>query len=185
MPLYSFEGTSPTVHPSAFIAANAVLVGDVVVEANASVWYGAILRGDYAQIAVREGANVQDGSVLHAAPDLPCIVGPGATIAHLCVVHSATIGEEALIGNHATVLDGAKIGRRTLVAAGSLVVPGSDFPDEVLVIGSPAKVKGPIAGTASEFWIAANPQAYRDLAQRHLKGVAEVSSSGPRPGWSA
>lgn len=171
MPLYSFEGTSPTVHPTAFVAPTAVLVGDVTVEENASVWYNAVLRADFAPVVVRAGANVQDGSVLHAPPDLPCDIGPGATIAHQCVVHGAVIGEEALVGNGSTVLDGARVGRRTLVAAGSLVVPGTELPDEVLVTGSPAKVKGPIAGTAAEFWVAANPQAYRDLAQRHRTGV--------------
>jgi carbonic anhydrase/acetyltransferase-like protein (isoleucine patch superfamily) len=174
MPLYSFEGVAPTVADDAFVAPTASLVGDVRVEAGASIWYGAVLRGDYAPIIIRRGANVQDGSVLHAPPDLPCEVGPGATIAHLCVVHGATIGEEALIGNHATVLDGAKVGRRTLVAAGSLVVGGTELPDEVLVTGTPAKVKGPIGGTSAEFWIATNPQAYRDLAQRHCTGIAEV-----------
>ena len=171
MPLYSFEGKSPTVHPTAFIAPTAVLVGDVTVEENASVWYNAVLRADFAPVVIRAGANVQDGSVLHAPPDLPCEVGPGATVAHQCVVHGATIGEEALVGNGSTVLDGAKVGRRTLVAAGSLVVPGTELPEEVLVTGSPAKVKGPIAGTPAEFWIAANPQGYRDLAQRHRTGV--------------
>lgn len=174
MPLYSFEGVSPQVHPSAFLAPTAVLVGDVVVEADASVWYNAVLRGDFARITVREGANVQDGAVLHAPPDLPCDIGAGATIAHQCVVHGAVIGEEALIGNAATVLDGAKVGRRTLVAAGSLVVAGAELPEEVLVTGAPAKVKGPIAGTAAEFWIAANPQGYRELAQRHKAGIDEL-----------
>jgi len=174
MPLYSFEGLSPQVHPSAFVAPTAVLVGDVVVEAGASVWYNAVLRGDFSRITVREGANVQDGAVLHAPPDLPCDIGAGATIAHQCVVHGAVVGEEALIGNAATVLDGAKVGRRTLVAAGSLVVAGAELPDEVLVTGAPAKVKGPIAGTAAEFWVAANPDAYRELAQRHKAGIREV-----------
>src|SRR6187200_2285963 len=100
MPLYSLVGVSPTIADDAFIAPTASLIGDVRVEAGASVWYGAVLRADYSPIIVRAGANVQDGSVLHAPPDLPCEVGPGATIAHLCVVHGATIGEEALIGNH-------------------------------------------------------------------------------------
>lgn len=174
MPLYSFEGKSPSVHPSAFVAPTAVLVGDVTVEAEASVWYNAVLRADFAPVLVRAGANVQDGSVLHAPPDLPCEVGPGATIGHNCVVHGATIGEEALIGNAATVLDGARVGRRTLVAAGALVVPGTQLPDEVLATGAPAKVKGPIVGTSAEFWVAANPQGYRDLAQRHKSGIAAV-----------
>ena len=174
MPLYSLQGVSPTIAEDAFIAPTASLIGDVRVEAGASVWYGAVLRADYAPIIIRAGANVQDGSVLHAPPDLPCEIGPGATIAHLCVVHGATIGEEALIGNHATVLDGAKVGRRTLVAAGSLVVGGSELPDEVLATGIPAKVKGPIAGTSAEFWIESNPQSYRDLAQRHRSGLQEL-----------
>ena len=174
MPLYSLDGVSPTIADDAFIAPTASLVGDVHVEAGASVWYGAVLRADYSPIYVRAGANVQDGSLLHSGIDMPCDIGAGATIAHLCVVHSATIGEQALIGNHATVLDGATIGRRTLVAAGSLVLGGTVFPDEVLVTGSPAKVKGPIAGTGAEFWVDHNPQVYRDLAQRHRAGIQEV-----------
>ena len=181
MPLYSFEGVGPTVAEDAFIAPTASLVGDVRVEAGASVWYGAVLRGDRAPIIIRAGANVQDGSVLHAAQDVPCEIGPGATVAHLCVVHAATIGEEALIGNHATVLDGARIGRRTLVAAGSLVVGGTDIPDEVLVTGIPAKVRGPIAGTSAERWVTTNPKKYVDLAQRHRAGLREVTSGGSTP----
>ncbi len=171
MPLYSFEGKSPTVHPTAFIAPTAVLVGDVTVEEGASVWYNAVIRADYSPVVLRKGANVQDGAVLHAPPDMPCEIGAGATIAHQCVVHGATIGEEALVGNGATVLDSARIGRRSMVAAGALVVPGTEVPDEVLVVGSPAKVKGPIAGTAAEFWVAVNPSAYQELAQRHRNGV--------------
>jgi carbonic anhydrase/acetyltransferase-like protein (isoleucine patch superfamily) len=175
MPLYSFEGVSPQVHPSAFVAPTAVLVGDVVVEAEASIWYHTVLRADYGRITIREGANVQDGAVLHAPPDQPLEVGPGATIAHQCVVHGATIGEEALVGNGATVLDGAVVGARAMIAAGAMVTPGTEIPAEVLALGSPAKVKGPIAGTAAEFWVAANPTAYRELGQRHRHGIAEVS----------
>ncbi len=174
MPLYSLDGVAPTIADDAFIAPTASLVGDVHVESGASVWYGAVLRADYSPIYVRAGANVQDGSLLHSGIDMPCDIGAGATVAHLCVVHSATIGEQALIGNHATVLDGATIGRRTLVAAGSLVLGGTVFPDEVLVTGSPARVKGPIAGTGAEFWVDHNPQVYRDLAQRHRAGIQEV-----------
>lgn len=173
MPLYSFEGTSPTVHPTAFVAPTATLVGNVIVEAEASVWYGAVLRGDYAPVIVRAGANIQDGSVLHAPPDMPCEIGPGATVAHLCVVHGAKVGEEALIGNHATVLDGAVIGARCMVAAGA-VVTGGEFPEAVFITGTPAKVKGPTAGTAAEFWVSMNPQAYRELGQRHHAGIEEV-----------
>src|SRR5215472_12435347 len=119
MPMFAFEGREPSVSPSAWIAPTATLVGDVTVEAEASVWYGAVLRADFGPIVIRAGANVQDGSVLHGGDDPVTEVGPGATIGHLCVVHGAVIGEEALIGNGATVLDGVTVGKRALVAAGA------------------------------------------------------------------
>jgi carbonic anhydrase/acetyltransferase-like protein (isoleucine patch superfamily) len=87
MPLFSFEGLAPTVHPTAFVAPTATLVGDVRVEANASIWYNAVLRADFGPIVVREGANVQDGCVLHGGDDPVTEIGPGATIGHLCVVN--------------------------------------------------------------------------------------------------
>jgi len=169
--MFSFEGRSPKVDPTAFIAPTAVLVGDVTVEAGASVWFNVVLRADYAPVVIREGANVQDGSVLHAPPGIPVDVGPGATIAHMCTVHGAHIGAEALIANHCTVLDGAVIGARSLIAAHSLVVGGTQIPAEVLVTGAPAKVKSALAGTRAEAWVQTNPQAYRDLAQRYIAGL--------------
>src|SRR6202022_796463 len=117
MPLFEFEGMSPKVHPEAFIAPTATLIADVTVEAGASVWFNAVLRADYGPIMVREGANIQDGSVLHAPPGIPVDIGPGATVAHMCVIHGVHVGKEALIANHATVLDGAVIGARSLIAA--------------------------------------------------------------------
>lgn len=174
MPLFAFEGKSPRVADDAFIAPTATLIGDVTVEAGASVWYNAVIRGDYGPVVIRAGANVQDGAVLHTPPETVCDIGPGATVAHLCVVHGATIGEEALIANGAIVLDGAKVGARTLIAAGSIVVGGSEIPDGVLALGSPAKVKGPIANTGAEFWIKANPLGYQELAQRHRLGITPL-----------
>src|SRR5688500_6892924 len=112
MPLYSFEGKRPTVQPTAFIAPTAVLVGDVTVEENASVWYNAVLRGDFAPIVVRRGANVQDNAVVHVTPASGTEIGAGATVGHLCLIHAATLGEECLIGNGSKILDGVKkIGR--------------------------------------------------------------------------
>jgi carbonic anhydrase/acetyltransferase-like protein (isoleucine patch superfamily) len=174
MPLFSFEGKAPQVHPSAFIAPTAVLIGDVTVEENASVWYNAVVRSDFNPIVIRRGANVQDCSVIHVTPRGGVEVGPGATVGHLCVVHAATIAEEALIGNGATVLDGARIGVRAMVAAGALVTPGSEIPDGMLALGAPAKVKGPLAGTPAEYWVRVNPQGYQQLAQRHRAGVRAV-----------
>ena len=175
MPLYSFEGRAPIVDEGAFVAPNATLIGDVHVEAGASVWFNTVLRADFAPIIIREGANVQDGSVLHAPPGIPTDVGPGATIAHRCVIHGVHVGQEALIANHATVLDGAVIGRRSVIAAHALVIGGTKIPDEVLVTGSPAKVRGPIAGTGAELWVNSNPHTYQDLARRYLAGLELIS----------
>ena len=173
MPLYSFEGRAPRVHPTAFIAPTASLVGDVVVEAHASVWYGAVLRADFGAILVREGANVQDGSVVHGDTDPATEIGPGATVAHLCVVHGSTIGARALVGNGSTVQDGCVVGAGAFVAAGSLLTPGTHVPPGQMAMGAPAKVRGPLSETA-QFYVDVNPGAYRDLAARHAAGVVEV-----------
>jgi carbonic anhydrase/acetyltransferase-like protein (isoleucine patch superfamily) len=173
MPLFSFEGLSPTVHPDAFIAPTATLVGDVRVEAHASIWYGAVLRADMGAIIVREGANVQDGCVLHGRDDPVTEIGAGATIGHLCVVHGCVIGPEALIGNGSTIQDGARIGARCLVGAGSMVAPNTVVPDEQLVLGTVARVKGPLTESA-RWWVEGNPAIYQELARRHRVGVAPV-----------
>jgi carbonic anhydrase/acetyltransferase-like protein (isoleucine patch superfamily) len=175
MPLYEFEGKRPSVHPEAFIAPTATLIGDVTVEKGASVWYGAVLRADICTIVVREGANVQDNSVLHAGPDQTLEVGAGATIAHTCVVHGAVIGERALVGNGSTVLDGARIGAGSMVAAGGLVTPQTEIPDGVLAAGAPAKVRGPLEGTPAQFWVETNPSYYAELAQRHRADAQEIN----------
>jgi carbonic anhydrase/acetyltransferase-like protein (isoleucine patch superfamily) len=174
MALYEFEGKSPQIHETAFVADSASIVGEVVVEENASIWYGVVLRADYGPVVVRAGANVQDGSVIHGPPGQPMEVGPGATVGHLCVVHGAVIGEEALIANGATVLDGARIGARAMVGAGALVPPGMEIPDDMLAVGIPAKVKGPIPGTSAEIWVKYNPEAYRDLARRYRASVRRI-----------
>ncbi|QNG38139.1 gamma carbonic anhydrase family protein [Geodermatophilaceae bacterium NBWT11] len=173
MPLFSFEGKHPQVHPDAWIAPTATLVGDVTVESGASVWYGVVVRADFGAIVIRAGANVQDNSVLHGGDDPVTEVGPGATIGHLCVVHGCVIGAEALIGNGSTVQDGARIGRRALIGAGSLVPPGMVVPDEVLALGSPAKVRGPLTAGAAQ-WVDGNPSIYQELARRHAAGVERL-----------
>lgn len=172
MPLFSFEGLEPVVSTAAWIAPTATLVGDVRVEDDASVWYGAVLRADFGPIVVRRGANVQDGSILHGGPE-GTEVGEGATIGHLCVVHGARVGLEALIGNGATVLDGAVIGDRALVAAGATVPPGMRVPDGTLAAGVPARVVGELTSGAKT-WVEGNPSVYRALARRHAAGVRPV-----------
>jgi len=171
MPLFAFEGKRPVVHPSAFVAPTAVLVGDVTVEARASVWYSAVIRADFSPIVIRQGANVQDNAVIHVTPAHGVEVGAGATIGHLCLIHGARLGANALVGNGSTVLDGAVIGAGAMIGAGALVTPGTEVPDGMLAVGVPAKVRGPVAGTPAEVWVRNNPAGYQALAQRHKAGI--------------
>ena len=175
MPLFAFEGREPQVSPQAWIAPTATLVGDVRVEAEASIWYGAVLRADFGPILVRRGANVQDGSVLHGGTDPVTEVGEGATVGHLCVVHGCVIGTEALVGNGATVLDGVVVGRRAVVAAGATVPPRMLVPDGMIAVGIPARVAGEVNGRARE-WVETNPAVYRELARRHATSARLVGS---------
>ena len=178
MPLFSFEGLTPQVHPRAFVAPTATLVGDVIVEAGASVWYGAVIRADYAPVIVRERANVQDNAVIHGGPGLTTDIGAGATVGHSCVIHGAILQAECLVANSSVVLDGATIGSRALVAAGSVVAAGTIVPPGMLAAGSPATVRRPVKGTAAEAWVESNPEAYAELAQRHRAGIRYVDGLG-------
>jgi len=173
MPLFSFEGRAPKISSTAWIAPTATLVGDVTVEDGASVWYGAVLRADFGPVVIRRGANVQDGSILHGGSAPVTEVGEGATLGHLCVLHGAVIGTEALIGNGATVLDGAVIGDHALVAAGATVAPGMSVPPGMLAAGTPARVVREVTGTAKE-WVDTNPEVYRQLARRHAASIRRL-----------
>lgn len=172
--VYEFEGRRPSVAPDAFVAPTATIIGDVTVEAGASIWYGAVLRGDDGPIVVRERANVQDGSVIHTTPGVTTEIGVGATVAHQCVVHGAVLEAESLVGNGCVVLDGARIGAGSLVAALSLVPSGVEIPPGMLAAGVPAAVRRPIAGTPAEMWVRMNPTYYPALAQRHIAGIRPV-----------
>jgi carbonic anhydrase/acetyltransferase-like protein (isoleucine patch superfamily) len=176
MPLFSFEGRSPQVHPEAWVAPTATLVGDVLVEAGASVWYGAVLRADLGPIYVREGANVQDGCVLHGGQDPATEIGPGATVGHLCVVHGATIGANAVIGNGSVVQDGAQVGARALVGAGSTVPPGRVIEPETVSLGPVSAPRGGLTEGA-QWWVEHNGAFYAHLAERHAAGIREVDGS--------
>jgi len=177
MPLFSFEGLRPRIHPSAFVAPTATLVGDVIVEEGASVWYGVVIRADYAPVIVRQRANVQDNAVIHGPPGLTTDVGPGVTVAHNCVVHGALL-DECIVANGSVVLDGATIGAGALIAAGSVVAAGASIPAGMLASGSPATVRRPVKGSGAETWVEMNPGAYAELAQRHRKGIGFVDREG-------
>jgi carbonic anhydrase/acetyltransferase-like protein (isoleucine patch superfamily) len=130
----------PSIHPSAFIAPNAVVLGDVTIGKDASVWYNTVLRGDINRIEVGEGSNIQDGSVLHLTAERGCVIGSYTTVGHMAMLHACTVGDECLIGMGAIVLDGAEIGARSIIGAGALVTQGKVIPPGSMVLGSPAKI---------------------------------------------
>jgi carbonic anhydrase/acetyltransferase-like protein (isoleucine patch superfamily) len=136
-----FAGRTPEVHETAWIAENASLIGKVHVHANASVWFGAVLRGDIDEIELGPGSNLQDNVVVHTEQGFPAIVGSSVSVGHGAVVHGCTIEDGCLIGMNATVLTGAVVGRDSLVAAGSVVLEGVKIPPRSLVAGVPGKVR--------------------------------------------
>jgi len=172
--LYELEGRRPVVHPDAWVAPTATLVGDVTVEAGASVWYGVVLRADVAPVTIGARTNVQDGSVLHAGLDARLAVGADVTIGHGCVVHCASVGDGALIGNGAVLLDGVEVGPRSVVAAGAVVSPGTEVPTGKIVAGAPARVIKDVAGSSAELWLDHNAEFYAGLADRHARGARPV-----------
>ena len=135
---------SPVLGRDVYIAKTAVVVGDVTLGDESSVWYGAVLRGDINRIEIGRGTNVQDNAVLHLSDDHPCILGDHVTVGHSANVHACTIGDRCLIGMGATVLDGSVIGEECLIGANALVTPGSRIPAGSMVLGSPAKVVRPL-----------------------------------------
>ena len=124
-----------------WVAPNAVVIGDVSLKKNSSVWFGAVLRGDNDPIILGENSNIQDNSVCHTDDGMPLIIGNNVTVGHKVILHSCTVGDNPLIGMGSTVLNKAKIGNNCLVGANALVTEGKEFPDNSLIVGSPAKVK--------------------------------------------
>lgn len=140
-----FKDLAPKIHETAFIAAGAIVVGDVEIGENASVWYGSILRGDVNYIRVGARTNLQDGTIVHvSSKDHPTILESDITVGHRVTLHGCNVESGCLIGIGSILLDGVRVGRNSLVAAGSLLTPGTEVPPGSLVMGSPAKVKRPL-----------------------------------------
>jgi carbonic anhydrase/acetyltransferase-like protein (isoleucine patch superfamily) len=142
MNAFRLGGIAPTLPEGGeyWIAPNAVVVGNVILKKNASVWFGAVLRGDNEAIEVGENSNVQDNSVLHTDMGSPLIIGANVTVGHQVMLHGCTIGEGSLIGIGSVILNGAKIGRQCIIGANSLITEGKEIPDRSMVMGSPGKV---------------------------------------------
>lgn len=165
-------GKEPRVDQEAFVAPTAAVIGDVTVGAGASVWYGAVLRGDVERISVGSSSNVQDNCTLHADPGFPVSVGERVSIGHNAVVHGATVEDDCLIGMGATVLNGAVIGAGSLVAAQALVPQGMVVPPGSLVAGVPAKVRRELSEEERE-GITLNGTMYAELGKAHREAHGE------------
>jgi carbonic anhydrase/acetyltransferase-like protein (isoleucine patch superfamily) len=161
----------PSIDPTAFIATGVVVVGDVTVGAEASIWYNSVVRGDIAPITIGDRTNIQDGCVLHADPGAPLILGRRVTVGHRVVLHGAIVGDDVLIGMGAVVMNNAHIGAGSIIGAGALVTQDTVVPEGSLVLGSPAKVVRPV--TDEERDRSAHGSAhYSLLAQEHRAALS-------------
>ena len=170
---YALDGISPEVGADVWIAPTATVIGKVVLEGAANVWFGAVLRGDTEVIWVGQGSNVQDNAVLHTDLGHPLLIGANCTIGHSAILHGCSIGEGTLIGMGATVLNGARIGKGCLIGAGSLVTEGKDIPDGSLVMGRPARVSRPL-DPAEVAGLLASARHYRANAARYAVGLKQT-----------
>jgi carbonic anhydrase/acetyltransferase-like protein (isoleucine patch superfamily) len=165
--LIELDGQAPRIAEDAYIAPTAVLIGNVVVEAKASVWFGAVLRGDRSSIRVGTGSCVQDNCVIHCADDLPTVIGSNVTVGHMAMLEGCVIEDGALIGMGAIVLQRARVGARSLVAAGAVVGEGVEIPPGMLAAGVPATVKKELAGS-SQRWVETAALDYQSQRLRYM-----------------
>jgi gamma-carbonic anhydrase len=168
--IVNFQNTAPRIDETAYIAPGAIVVGDVEIGAGSSVWYGSIVRGDVNYIRIGARTNIQDGSIIHVSTKThPTVLEDEVTLGHRVTLHGCHVERGSLIGIGAIVLDGARIGANSLVAAGSLVTPGTVIPERSLVMGSPARVRRPLAdeevADLEKFW-----RNYVELSRIYREG---------------
>jgi carbonic anhydrase/acetyltransferase-like protein (isoleucine patch superfamily) len=164
-----YAGIHPRIHPSAFLAPTAVVIGNVTIEEEASVWFGAVLRGDEPEHEIRVGArtSVQDNVVLHVSRRGATIIGRGVTVGHGAILESCTVGDGALIGMNAVVLQGATVGEQALVAAGAVVGDGAEIPPRTMAAGTPARVRKELEGESLR-WVSTSAEHYVELSRDYL-----------------
>lgn len=168
--IYALDGVAPQIDPTAWCARDANLIGRVVLEADASVWFGATLRGDNEEIRIGAGSNVQESCVLHTDMGFPLVIGANCTIGHKAMLHGCTIGEGSLIGMGATILNGAKIGKGCLIGACALITEGKEIPDGSLVMGSPGKVVR-VLDAEAQARLLLSASGYQKNARRYRAGL--------------
>jgi carbonic anhydrase/acetyltransferase-like protein (isoleucine patch superfamily) len=174
MSVYALDGISPTL-PSGFcfVAESAAVIGNVLIEEDVGIWFGAVIRGDNERIIIGARTNIQDLCALHSDPGYPLTVGPGCTVGHRATLHGCTIGAGSLVGMSATILNGARIGRNCLIGAGALITEGKDIPDGSLVMGSPGKVVRAL-GDDEIARLARSADHYVANARRFVAGLAKL-----------
>jgi carbonic anhydrase/acetyltransferase-like protein (isoleucine patch superfamily) len=174
MAIYQLDDLTPSIHPTAWVADSAQVIGQVVLEENVSVWFGVVLRGDNDVISIGKGSNIQENSVLHIDRGHPLVLGENVTIGHQVMLHGCTIGDNSLVGIGAVVLNDARIGKNCLVGAGSLVTEGKEFPDGSLIMGSPAKAVRQMSPEQIE-GLKMFGQLYIENAARYKAGLKKLA----------
>ena len=171
--IYTLDGTAPQIGEGVWVAPDANIIGKVVLEEGANVWFGATLRGDNEVIHVGRGSNIQENCVLHTDMGFPLVIGADCTIGHKAMLHGCTIGDGSLIGMGATILNGARIGTGCLIGAGALIAEGKEIPDGALVMGAPGKVVR-VLDDAARARLLKSAAHYRANAERFAKGLRAV-----------
>jgi carbonic anhydrase/acetyltransferase-like protein (isoleucine patch superfamily) len=165
--IVSYQGKTPNIASASFIAPNAVLIGDLEIAEDVSIWFGAVLRGDYGKIKIGRGSNVQDNAMIHAPLDGETVIGDEVTIGHGAVLEGCTVGPRTVIGANAVVTFGAMVGERCMVAAGAVISEGMTIPPGTLVAGVPAEVKKELSGSSLQ-WVEEAGAHYLKLARKYL-----------------
>jgi carbonic anhydrase/acetyltransferase-like protein (isoleucine patch superfamily) len=173
MPLYELDGKRPQVHADAWIAPTAVLIGDVRVAAHASVWFGAVLRGDDSYIELGEGSNVQDGCMVHCSSELPTVIGRGSSLGHHACIEGCVVGDGALVGTGAIMLQRSRVADGAVLAAGSVLLEGQEVPAGKLAAGAPATVRKEVSGSSAD-WAVKPSIHYREQGRRYREGLRRL-----------
>ncbi|WP_291314531.1 gamma carbonic anhydrase family protein [Corynebacterium sp. UBA2622] len=170
--IYAFEGTRPTIHPSAYVAPEATIIGDVVIGEDCSVWPGAVIRGDVGPIRIGARVNIQDGAVLHVDTGGETVLGDDVTVGHLAMVHGCHVEPACLVGMSATVLSGSRVGECSIVGGGAVVLEGQEIPAFSVAAGVPAKVRKTLEPSTRADRLA-HAASYVELGRRHREGLTQ------------
>jgi carbonic anhydrase/acetyltransferase-like protein (isoleucine patch superfamily) len=174
LPLYSFEGKNPRIGNNCFIAPNAVIIGDVEIQNDSSIWFGVVIRGDVNKIVIKKGTNIQDNSVIHVNTKTPTFIGENVTIGHGVLIHACIVKDRSLIGNRSVIHDEVIIGEESLIAPGAVVTDRTEIAPRSMVMGIPGKFKRELTNENLEKMKATNKR-YIDLIKRYRENFFEIT----------